>query len=147
MAGGRRHVQSESLKTSGLSHWQVSNPRLPRLSRGAGLRKPLPVRSNMYSHDEHMKELVRSHPSAFAGEDDFGPLVARIESFPMKIYVTPFDGQLIVVVLTEKFDLDDPDYCELIKLINSWKSDPAWVEAKPRLISYLVATGRTYGIG
>ena len=87
-----------------------------------------------------------SHAAAIAGED-FGPLVARIESYPMKIYVTPFDGQLIVVVLTEKFDLLDEDYCELIRLINSWKSDPSWLEAKPRLISYLVATGRTYGMG
>lgn len=47
MAGGRRHVQSESLKASGLSHWQVLNPRLPRLSRGAGLQKPLPVSTTM----------------------------------------------------------------------------------------------------
>jgi hypothetical protein len=35
MAGGERYVQSESLKSFGLSHWQVSNPRLRcRLPRG-----------------------------------------------------------------------------------------------------------------
>lgn len=50
MAGGRRHVQSESLKTSGSSHWRVANPRLPGLTPGAlGRSKPLPVRTPMHS--------------------------------------------------------------------------------------------------
>lgn len=60
MAGGRRHVQSESLKSSGSSHWRVVNPRLPGPSPGApGLHKPIPVRATMYEHDEHLKKLVR----------------------------------------------------------------------------------------
>ena len=35
--GGERYVQGETLKASRLSHWQVSSPRLPRLTRGVAL--------------------------------------------------------------------------------------------------------------
>ena len=48
MAGGRRHVQRETLKTSGSSHWRVFNPRLPWLTRGLGLEQPPPVRRTCF---------------------------------------------------------------------------------------------------
>jgi hypothetical protein len=68
MAGGERAVQRETVKTLYQSHWLVSTPRLSRLSRDNGCRKPK----------------TSEQPTMTIERPMFPPRSASVDSFPLQ---------------------------------------------------------------
>lgn len=78
---------------------------------------------------------------------DPAQLVDWLESVSVKIYATKWEGRVTVAIAAEDYLFDDPGHREVIEYVNTWNTDPTWPDYRERLVPYLVATGRTYGMG